>query len=955
VTKRSIILFIFFIFSHAYSGQQAPLSGSFAATAQQHKAFNSGSFFLERINVISDIPFSRFEFDHLSHLREQTTTTVKAVEAAYELLCMRKRFSAIAIDISDGKQGKILDFTLTGAWVLKKIEVQGIWFGKSIFSSQYLQQPGEIFDQHHHEQSLKVIAKYLHTRGYFQAIVRDTITRKTSDKSVTVTLKIKSGHRFFVRDATIQLSNATLEAKLHAVITAQAQTLQEKIYTKDSAVQVIKSMKTALQNYGYMNPRIKLGKKLNTTKHTIDLTFSVQPGLVRQFSFEGNTVLNENALREAFLEPDTPAWLYAPDILSQQLLYDYYKKGFWHAKVSTKEVANKFHFIIQENDPVYVEKVEVINAALHTFENAPFLQKRLVGQRCDQALLDASLDSFKAMHLHNGFWDFKIVSKDFIKNKTTGRYTLAVTIDKGTQRILTGTAIQEYPELEDSEFFKKYHTAAQKLAPFDMSWLHAQRLFLLSHFHKLGYWYAEAHPNLTLDQQHKTSDKKAEQEHIFLTWEIDEGPKVCFGPTVMRGSTRIPFKRIKDQLSIHEDQPWDRKKIDASRKHLRALDVFKTVLVHPAQLAQHESKKPTFITLVDDDPFEMRFRAGYSVNTRNAFFEIRDTPKFGASFIAKNPTNRADKLVLNSNWNIFENKITADYQQPSPFGFPFMSNAGAFVTKTQHPVQIAKSKSAYEALQWGLAASVHDEFKSAFQWNISVGNEWAKITRVEGNLKFDKNLVNRVMPYFFVQPSFTIDRLDDRINTTDGTLSSLSIRFMVPETAGATLTKITLEQSAFLPVVDNLILAGRVRAGHIFQSNFNQLLPTERFYLGGPDSVRGYEIDSLPPIGTSIVTKDGVSATHYTIQGGSSMVNANLELRINVHKYFGVVVFQDIGILSQTGFAGFKGTWYPGSGLGVRFKTPIGALRLDAGWKWKRRLEKDSMHPILYFTFSEAF
>jgi outer membrane translocation and assembly module TamA len=169
------------------------------------------------------------------------------------------------------------------------------------------------------------------------------------------------------------------------------------------------------------------------------------------------------------------------------------------------------------------------------------------------------------------------------------------------------------------------------------------------------------------------------------------------------------------------------------------------------------------------------------------------------------------------------------------------------------------------------------------------------------------------------------------------------------------------DQSLFYPLYKNeenphrsVVTALRLRWGHIFRQNFEEIMPIERFFLGGPYSVRGYSKDTVPPLGQTTKLVDGKTVTEYTIQGGSSMLNGNIELRFPIYKSFGGVVFQDIGVLSQSGFSGFTSRWYPASGYGLRYHTPIGALRFDMGWKWKKSFPGDSSY-AWYLTLSQIF
>jgi len=255
-----------------------------------------------------------------------------------------------------------------------------------------------------------------------------------------------------------------------------------------------------------------------------------------------------------------------------------------------------------------------------------------------------------------------------------------------------------------------------------------------------------------------------------------------------------------------------------------------------------------------------------------------------------------------------------------------------------HPLHEGKTDAAYEATQNGFLVGLKKEYKPLSFWGINIGNEWMKTNRIRGNIKLAPDMINTTIPYFFVEPNLLIDNLDDRIDTTRGSFTFCSLKAMVPEKTGNTTTfKIMIDRSIFYPIYKKLILATRFRWGHIFRQAFEEIMPIERFFLGGPNSVRGYSKDALPPL-----------------HGGSSMINGNIELRFPIYKSFGGVVFQDIGVLSQTGFSGFKGRWYPTSGWGLRYATPIGALRFDIGWKWKKTFPPDRSY-AWYLTLGQVF
>jgi len=163
--------------------------------------------------------------------------------------------------------------------------------------------------------------------------------------------------------------------------------------------------------------------------------------------------------------------------------------------------------------------------------------------------------------------------------------------------------------------------------------------------------------------------------------------------------------------------------------------------------------------------------------------------------------------------------------------------------------------------------------------------------------------------------------------------------------------KLLFEQSFFVPI-KSIVAAFRLRFGHIFYRELSSIMPSERFYLGGSHSLRGYEADLAPPLGIFV---DEETKEHIVPRGGRSMCNANIELRFPVFKKMGGVIFQDFGILSSDIFADFKPhNILAATGFGGRFFTPLGPLRFDIGWKWRRETSVERSY-AWFLTFGQAF
>lgn len=902
---------------------------------------------VDEITYDCDTPLSRYEFFYLTELKREAPITQAAIDHAHKKLLAKKRFGTIIFEKIDST----LHVTLRSQWIFNKLSFNWFLMDSSTYAQLYQQQPGEIFDAGMHEESLQAIQQHLKDHGYFDGTVTDHLGYSHKAKTINVRLAINKRQAYAIEHLHVIQKDAEHPTATPLLAEAERKirnTLVGLIYNKKELLRYSKKIKRLLRRAGFTAPRIFLSKKLTPESHTATIVLRVHTGNTHTITLEGNQILSDRYIKHDVIAQQIPAWLFSPDIVAQQLLHAYYKKGYWRTKIAHKKSGpDAFHFTITEGAPVTIAEL-----TLNGLDKTPTppaitdLITKLNNKPADQDRINAALDQLRATFLINGFWDFDISNKDIVKSRANGTYKLKLTMSAGPQRLWSGYKVKDYPELDTNDFFAQYKLQS----PCNMQWIAEQRQFLINHFQLQGYWYVDAHPEITAQ-----ASKNQRTLNVFVAWIITPGPQVTFGSTVVRGHTVVPFRRIQQQLVFHEGQPWNRKHLELTRTKLKALDVFKSIQVQPSQMSKKTGKKTMMVTLVDDDPLELRAQVGYFFNSGDALFQQQQTPKLGASCIIRNPTRRADKLTATANWNKFKRRFEVAYQQPLPLGLPGIGKAHGYLNKLSHPVDILKSGSAYRALIYGVKFSLNDSFQQRYFWGLSMGNEWDKITKTKGDLKLDPNLINVALPFFFVEPTFTIDTTDDRINTTRGSLTQASLRLMLPEHNGATCAKLLLEQSLFYPLHDRLIVAGRFRFGTIFRNKFEKILPHERFNLGGPNTVRGYQQDAIPPIGTSTIMQDGKEKTLYTIQGGSSMINANIEIRYAAYKSIGITLFQDVGILSQTGLRGLGKRWYPGSGIGLRYKLPIGTVRGDVGWRWKKLLPDDKKKPEWYITFSEAF
>jgi len=137
-----------------------------------------------------------------------------------------------------------------------------------------------------------------------------------------------------------------------------------------------------------------------------------------------------------------------------------------------------------------------------------------------------------------------------------------------------------------------------------------------------------------------------------------------------------------------------------------------------------------------------------------------------------------------------------------------------------------------------------------------------------------------------------------------------------------TYARAQIDASAYHPVSDQVVVAGRVRLGTIFGASAFDIAPSRRFYSGGGGSVRGYGYQQLGP-----KDQDGDPI------GGRGLAEFGLETRVRLKQFggnFGVVPFFDGGSLTTKTLPDFK-DWRFAAGLGVRYYSSFGPIRVDVG------------------------
>ena len=149
--------------------------------------------------------------------------------------------------------------------------------------------------------------------------------------------------------------------------------------------------------------------------------------------------------------------------------------------------------------------------------------------------------------------------------------------------------------------------------------------------------------------------------------------------------------------------------------------------------------------------------------------------------------------------------------------------------------------------------------------------------------------------------------------------------------------KLTAQAAYFKPLQRGIVWANSLRIG-LAQPFANSFVPlSEAFFTGGGNTLRGFPFDGAGPQRQVPVCSTGSSTACTLIQvpsGGNELLLINSEIRVPlpIKKGLGVVAFYDGGnVFPLVGFHDFTSLYSNNIGVGLRYATPVGPVRIDLG------------------------
>ncbi len=420
-----------------------------------------------------------------------------------------------------------------------------------------------------------------------------------------------------------------------------------------------------------------------------------------------------------------------------------------------------------------------------------------------------------------------------------------------------------------------------------------------------------------------------EAQGLDVSYKVDAGPRLDLGPIAVTGMKRVNESFIRRRLLLHPGELYDPVKIEAARQDLASEGVFSSVRITAADRPDAAGTLPMTVTVAERPRHAVSFTAAYSTDLGGSL---------GATWTDRNVFGNAEQLALSAAVTGVGGSAA---RQP---GY----NAGATYTI---PDWLRRDQS----LTFNLLAV--KEYLEAYERTAILGGVIVnrRLTQIDPDLNVSAGLTGEEAQ--FVQEDVTrtytlaqlplivrFDNTHDPFDPTHGVRATVALTpsqsfanpsatFLIGQVSGSTYIN--------LGAPGRSVLALRGLLGSIEGATTLDIPPDQRFYAGGGGTIRGFRYQSVGPRFPDQQPK-----------GGTSIDAGSVEFRQRFASSYGAVAFVDAGQVGSSSLP-FNGKLAVGAGVGARYYTSVGPIRVDVAVPLTHITKSDAVD--LYIGIGQAF
>jgi outer membrane protein insertion porin family len=638
---------------------------------------------------------------------------------------------------------------------------------------------------------------------------------------------------------------------------------------------------------------------------------------ITEIAFQGNKEYKEDKLNEELGLKKFAVLNLSEVKQSINRLKDFYKKnGYYNVSITEKveERPNNealLAYVIDEGEKIHITKIEFLGNEVYSDDDLldlmntnekgffSFMTNSGVLQR-DK--LDNDILILQAFYDKNGYLDAKIGEPEIVYDAEKG-ITITVTIVEGMRYKVGAIKVEGDIIKPETEILVKMSLPKQEY--FSREVLIADREILRNIYADEGY----AHADISISTPPREENNET---YIDTTYTVNKNKKVRIERIDIAGNTTTRDKVIRRELKLIEGDYFSGTKIEKSKASLYRL----TYLDNPEIKTSDGSSDELMdleVNVTEKSSGTFEIGGGYS-----------DYDKlFGIIGISKdNIFGKGESVSIDAQVGSRTREYKMSYTEPWLFDKPVSGTATIYDWETEYDYYTKDSTGGQMGIAFLLGIDDYTRGTVSYAYDDAyISTSYSSYSPVLQDI-LGKNTKSSVTT------GLSRDSRDRLYVTSKGSVNSISMEFAGGPFGGTSyFNRVTASSAWYIPIWWNHVLMIKGSAGIVEKRSGGKLPIYERFTLGGMDTVRGYDSESISP--KDPYTGDAI--------GGERMWLGNIEYRIPILKEQGVVgvAFFDAGNAYNE-----DESWNRRSkrayGFGMRWLSPMGPLRLEYGFKLDR-------------------
>ncbi len=425
------------------------------------------------------------------------------------------------------------------------------------------------------------------------------------------------------------------------------------------------------------------------------------------------------------------------------------------------------------------------------------------------------------------------------------------------------------------------------------------------------------YPLARIDKEGFIADYR--EKRLEVLFHMDSGPACTFGPLSMEGLTEVKPRYVEERIDWKEGQLYNARAIQSTQEQLMESGLFSTVLVTHQAAPAREGGLALKMELAETKHNRLSLGATYQTALG---------PGGTIGWENRNIQGMGQILSLQGDYSVESHSGTLAYLYPGALRGDI--DYGAEMKAAHLEIEPFHDRS------YSMTQRAEIRFHRNFRMSVGLEGERLLVTHSVQNGNF----------WLVESPLFLEwSTANSLLNPTSGN----RIQFYTTPTWNVEMGQplylpAKMAYSFYLPFDPShkVVLAQKVTFGILLSRELSEVPVPKRFFGGSEEDMRGYQYYTVSPL------------IHGKPEGGRSLIFYSLEMRLRLSETVGLVPFFDLGNVFLTQLPNFQGKWLKSAGLGLRYFSLIGPIRLDVGFPLNPRPGLDKFARAL-ISIGQAF